>query len=392
MAEFSQLIITKKGQALVAKMLSGIQGVKFTRIAASDAVYKLVDLEKMETLGNVRQSADVAKVTRTSDVTVTVETAFTNTDLIAGYFMRALGLYAVDPNDGEILYAVAIETSGNCYMPLYAGVTVSGAYIQLVTSVGNATNVSLEVSNSANATIGDINELRKKIDALVPRVDAVEKQMTGIDEQVAKNTGQLGFSKYLGFHLVGVNISKNLSNLDMPGYSDGYWDVVTITSDEMIRQFNAAMQKDYNTGNYAFDQYLYSLYTTSSMIYPKILSGVSRDIFGTIEFKIEGRVQTSLNGIILRKIRVPLIVESCDESSDGKSSNMRHTVSVDFCNVTLGLNLFNGIKILVQNHLCEKKDGIIKPLTEKINFDWHAKFDIYYLGMNLGRKWPSGSF
>lgn len=392
MAEFSQLIITKKGQALVAKMLSGIQGVKFTRIAASDAVYKLTDLEKMETLGNVRQSADVAKVTRTSEVTVTVETAFTNTDLIAGYFMRALGLYAVDPDDGEILYAVAIETSGNCYMPLYAGVTVSGAYIQLVTSVGNATNVSLEVSNSANATIGDINELRKKIDALVPRVDAVEKQIIGIDEQVAKNTGQLGFSKYLGFHLVNVNISKNLSNLDMTGYSDGYWDVVTITSDEMIRQFNAAMQKDYNTGNYAFDQYFYSLYTTSSMVYPKILSGVSRDIFGTIEFKIECRVQTSLNGIILRKTRVPLIVESYNESSDGKSSDMRYAVSVDVCGVTSGLNLFSGIKILVQNHLCEKKDGIIEPLIEKINFDWHAKLDIYYLGMNLGRKWPSGSF
>ena len=33
--------------------------------------------------------------------------------------MRTLGLYAVDPDKGEILYAACIETTNNCYMPPY---------------------------------------------------------------------------------------------------------------------------------------------------------------------------------------------------------------------------------------------------------------------------------
>ena len=68
--------------------------------------------------------------------------------------------------EGEILYAAAIETSGNCYLPAYGGMTVSGAFIQLVTTVGNAENVSLEVDNSAQATIGDIRDLQEQIDQL----------------------------------------------------------------------------------------------------------------------------------------------------------------------------------------------------------------------------------
>lgn len=389
MAEFSQLIITKKGQALVAKMLSGIQGVKFTRIAASDAVYKLTDLEKMETLGNVRQSADVAKVTRTSEVTVTVETAFTNTDLIAGYFMRVLGLYAVDPDDGEILYAVAIETSGNCYMPLYAGVTVSGAYIQLVTSVGNATNVSLEVSNSANATIGDINELRKKIDALVPRVDAVEKQMTGIDEQVVKNTGQLGFLKYLGGKVLSSRFSSDLFHKNLMGYNTEYIDVAEVTGEEMKRQFNLYMDNDFSAGFYSFDYFMYSIETLPSIFYlkrHKTPSGKLRDIFGSVEFRI-------YSSNFSRDIVVPIITSYCSTDLNNEVIGMNYSVSVDISGVSQGGFIYSGIKVKMMNHLYERLDGVIKPLlNEEINFLWLANINIHYIGVHKSRKWPSGSF
>ena len=56
-------------------------------------------------------------------------------------------------------------------MPPYNGITVSGAYIQLVTTVGNADNVNLEVNPSVYATIGDVLELRKMISELWDRVE-----------------------------------------------------------------------------------------------------------------------------------------------------------------------------------------------------------------------------
>lgn len=185
MAEFSKLVITTKGQALLAKMIAGSGNIEFTKISASSTTYTDSQLEGLTSLSNVKQTSLISKVTRTNEVAIKVEAAFTNTELTAGYYMRALGLYAVDPDVGEILYAVARETSGNCYMPAYNGITVSGAYVQLVTTVGNAENVSLEVDQAAVATIGDVQELEKEISDLRAFVGYNDNDIYGVEVDFA---------------------------------------------------------------------------------------------------------------------------------------------------------------------------------------------------------------
>ena len=201
MAEFSKLVITSKGQALLAKMIAGEGSVEFTKVSASSTAYTDAQLEGLISLSNVKQTSLISKITRTNGVAIKVEAAFTNTELTAGYYMKALGLYAVDPDDGEILYAVTRETSGNCYMPAYNGITVSGAYVQLVTTVGNAENVSLEVDQAAVATIGDIQDLQKQIadleafigysdeDIFGVEVDFVNKKFTRLSGAVNRTPG-----------------------------------------------------------------------------------------------------------------------------------------------------------------------------------------------------------
>lgn len=201
MAEFSKLVITNKGQALLAKMIAGEGSVEFTKVSASSTAYTDAQLEGLTSLSNVKQTSLISKITRTNGVAIKVEAAFTNTELTAGYYMKALGLYAVDPDDGEILYAVTRETSGNCYMPAYNGITVSGAYVQLVTTVGNAENVSLEVDQAAVATIGDIQDLQKQIadleafigysdeDIFGVEVDFVNKKFTRLSGAVNRTPG-----------------------------------------------------------------------------------------------------------------------------------------------------------------------------------------------------------
>lgn len=177
MAEFSRLVITNKGQALLAKMMTGEGNVEFTKISTSDMEYTLEQLEALTEFSGVKQTVSVAKVTRTNGVAVTIETTFDNTELTEGYHMRALGLYAIDPDDGEILYAVATEMSSCCYMPAYNGVTVSGACIRLVTTVGNAENVSLEVDPGVYATVGEIKELRECVDGIETWKDNTQKRL-----------------------------------------------------------------------------------------------------------------------------------------------------------------------------------------------------------------------
>lgn len=181
MAEYGKFIITNNGQALMAKMIAGSGNIQFTKVCASSTQYTENQLQALTALTNIKQTSLVSNVTRTNDVAIKIETAFTNRELTAGYYMRALGLYAVDPDAGEILYGVTIETSGNCYMPPYNGITVSAAYVQLFTTVGNASSVSLEVNPGAYATIGDIQALEAEIADLKGFVGYTDDDIYGVE-------------------------------------------------------------------------------------------------------------------------------------------------------------------------------------------------------------------
>lgn len=180
MAEFKQLIITDRGQALMAKMLAGAGNVQFTKISVSDTTYTDGQLPGLTALSSIKQTTLISKVIRTNNVAVQVEGAVTNSDLVSGYYMRTIGLYAIDPDLGEILYAVTIATQAG-YMPPYNGITVSGAYFKLVTTVSNASNVSLNVDPAAVATIGDIADLQNKISDLQAFVGYTDADIYGVE-------------------------------------------------------------------------------------------------------------------------------------------------------------------------------------------------------------------
>ena len=187
MAEFKQLIITDRGQALMAKMLAGTGNVQFTKISVSDTTYTDAQLPGLTALSSIKQSTSISKVLRTNNVAVQVEGAVTNSEIVTGYYMRTIGLYAIDPDLGEILYAVTIASQAG-YMPPYNGVTVSGAYFKLVTTVSNASNVSLNVDPAAVATIGDIVDLQNQISDLQAFVGYTDADIYGLEVDFKNKT------------------------------------------------------------------------------------------------------------------------------------------------------------------------------------------------------------
>lgn len=220
MAQYSKLVLTDDGQALMAKMIAGTGNIDFTKICSSSTQYTESQLQSLTALTNVKQTTLVSKVTRTNEVAIKIEAAFSNADITTGYYMRTLGLYAVDPDKGEVLYAACIETTNNCYMPPYNGVTVSAAYIQLYTTVGNSESVSLEVNPGAYATIGDIQALEAEIadlkafvgytdgDIYGVEVDFVNKKFTRLAGAVNRTPGE-GFD---GINCFGGRKRCNLTN------------------------------------------------------------------------------------------------------------------------------------------------------------------------------------
>lgn len=180
MAEFRPMVITNKGQALIAKMLSGGGNIEFTKIAVSSNTYSDAQILAMTSLGGVKQTTLISKVTKTGNAAVQIEGAITNAELASGYYMNTIALYAKDPSDGEIVYA-ACGASVPGWMPPYNGVSTSGAFLKLITTVSNADDVTIEVDPAAVATVGDIQNLQEQISDLQSFIGYTDEDIYGVE-------------------------------------------------------------------------------------------------------------------------------------------------------------------------------------------------------------------
>lgn len=155
--EFNQTILTQNGRTLMAKAVSGQATIKFTKMRTSSSQYQLSQLEMLTSLSNVKQTSDV-ETFKSNGVTAKVLAAFDNYNLAVGYDVRTVGLYALDPDAGEILYAVS-TASVSGYMPPNNGTSATGLNITIYTEVGNADNVNMVVDPAGFATKAELRAL-----------------------------------------------------------------------------------------------------------------------------------------------------------------------------------------------------------------------------------------
>ena len=184
--EFNQSVITNKGRTLMAKLLSGKTTAQFTKIVTSSSSYQAGQLEGLTSISNIKQTSTV-EAKPNNGATVTVEGAFDNAGLAAGYDVNTIGLYATDPDEGEILYAVATaKTKG--FMPADNGVSNTGLVVKFYTEVGNASQVNMMVDSSAFATKGDIRDLRGDVQDLQGFVGYNDEDIFGTEVDMVNKT------------------------------------------------------------------------------------------------------------------------------------------------------------------------------------------------------------
>ena len=180
MAEFSSFVITAKGQALMSKLIAGSGTCNFSAIKTSTTVYTQGQLEALTALTNIKQSADISSISRINSASVNIKGALNNTALATGYTVNTIGLYAIDPDEGEILYAVARATQAG-YMPPYNSITSSGILFDFVITVGNASNVTVTVNPAAVATQADVIAINAEIADLAGYVGYTEDDVYGVE-------------------------------------------------------------------------------------------------------------------------------------------------------------------------------------------------------------------
>ncbi len=256
MSEFSKVVITKKGQALMAKLMSGSGKVEFTEIRVSETAYSESQLENLTALTNVKQTTAVSKVTRTNEVAVQVEGAVGNELLSVGYYMRTIGLFAKDPQDGIILFAVTTAQQAG-FMPPFNGKTTSGAHFKIVTTIGNSSNVTIQVDPAAVATIGDVRDLEAQIIDLKSYVGFKDEDILGleVDFKASKFTRLAGAvnrtpgASFDGFKTFGgrkrcmlTNDGVNLGYLGDAGYTETGALAQSITENEVTYPVGTPVQ------------------------------------------------------------------------------------------------------------------------------------------------------
>lgn len=183
MGAFKSAVITAKGQALLSKVIAGTTKLAFTKIAISENTLS-GDLAKLTGIGTIKQSNKVASVVQQNGANVKVSTSFSNETLGSGYYIRNIGLYATDPNDGEILYSISVadESAATAdWMPPYNGIGVSSLLVDLVTAVSNAANVNVTVDPSAGATVAQITNLQEQINDVKSFVGYESEDVYGVE-------------------------------------------------------------------------------------------------------------------------------------------------------------------------------------------------------------------
>ena len=148
---FKEAVLTTKGIALLAKAQAGETKIELIKAATGDGSYRSNEVLISKTaLKSKKQEFKLESVRRQNDTNVFVKFIITNKqssgNLQNGYYVKEVGIYAKDPDEGEILYAIAIANENQWdYLPAYNDLLPSTIMVNFLTEVSNADSVVIQM-------------------------------------------------------------------------------------------------------------------------------------------------------------------------------------------------------------------------------------------------------
>lgn len=149
MALWQKMVNTTKGDALLAKGIAGAE-IQFSKIGLGSG--ELTSQEQAEAQIKQREAIKTSELTLTklrltvSGAIATVYASYNNEEIESGFTWHELGLYAIDPDEGEILYSYAYAAQGDYIPP--GGSSLLERQIAVRNKVSTATNISIQLSES----------------------------------------------------------------------------------------------------------------------------------------------------------------------------------------------------------------------------------------------------
>lgn len=168
MANFNSAVLTAKGINLLAKAQAGQTKIEFTKAATGNGSYSTGEsLVNRTALKAQKQTFPISTISVVNDSTVYLKFIVSNQqesgNLKAGYYVKEVGIFAKDPDEGEILYAIATAVTDQWdYLPAYNNLIPSTITMEFYTEVDNASTVYLTAGGGAYVTQEDFEDFAEK--------------------------------------------------------------------------------------------------------------------------------------------------------------------------------------------------------------------------------------
>lgn len=146
MAAFPKMTLTNAGQALQTKVLAGAT-LTFTRIALGDGQLNGQPIAPLTALISQKATVEVDSVRVVNTSTAQVAGFFSNADISTGFWWRETGVFAQDPDVGEVLYGYTNAGDAGDYIPTVADTRIE-KYIYCSIAVANADTVNITIPSS----------------------------------------------------------------------------------------------------------------------------------------------------------------------------------------------------------------------------------------------------
>lgn len=222
MTNFTKTRLTDKGLALLAK--TGVS-VTVTKVKTGNGEYQTdADIGAMTELKSEKQEFQITSTQKKTDTTYAIKFVMSNKELAEDYLFTEIGIYASDPDEGEILYAVCYAENKDADMiRKYSGLYEFKAIIVLNIQV-NAGGVVKVVEQGLYALAEDLEELREEVGDKVDKeegkglshndfTDADRKKLDGIDEEANKYTHPGYTTHGSGLYKISVDASGHVNGV-----------------------------------------------------------------------------------------------------------------------------------------------------------------------------------
>ncbi len=171
MAEWSNAIMTDVGNALQAKVNAGQTKLTFTKIKVGSGVNATNPLALTDVISSKWETTNI--IVKREGKIVSVDTFITNSGITEAFRMSEIGLFAQDPDKGEVLYAYLTDPEPD-RMPAEGGSVVVSQELSIGMMFSNTGNVSLTVNMGALVTQEQLKEHNSAISAHPPITDQIK--------------------------------------------------------------------------------------------------------------------------------------------------------------------------------------------------------------------------